>query len=303
VIWYSFGRTGLDFRREEWERLMEGPKDLDNLTALGIVVYRECVATAALDPDPDLDGAIEAVAHVLFHMAESPDDELWTDLSFFLQQRWRFDEQAFWESPDMFMMANADAERSERRNVLSELMLVGHGLRDRIRPAIFRLAWCMMMSSDRRRSMGSIEAIDAGRTLLVPTTFLEDLVAERAPDFFDEKESLGMRTLLMYLRLREAGSIADEVMASIVSRTFWLVHGGAVMDLYLHSEEGTRIEEERVAAWRRATTHLAACMCAFNVMLVGTVTAAGMYVGPERFEDREGEEPKKQQPSLTAASP
>ena len=302
MIWYSFGRAGLDFRREEWERLLEGPKELNNLTALGMVVYRECVATAALDRDPELDGAIEAMAHVLFHMAESPNDELWTDLSFFLQQRWRFDEQAFWESPEMFMMANADAERSARRNVLSELLLVGHGLRDRIRPAIFRLVWCMTVSSERGRSMGSIESIDAGRTLLVPTAFLEDLVAERAPDFFDENESAGMKAMIGYLRLREAGSLADEVMASITSRTFWLVQGGAVMDLYLHGERGTAIEEERVASWRRATTHLAACMCAFNVMLVGMVTAAGMDVGPERFKENEAPE-RKGQPSLTASSP
>lgn len=281
---------------------MEGPKDLDNLTALGMVVYRECVATAGLDPDPGMDGAIEALAHVLYHMAESPDEELWTDLAFFLQQRWRFDEQTFWESPEMFMMANADAERSERRNVLTELLLVGHGLRDRIRPAMLRLAWCMMVSSDRRRSMGSIEANDSGRTLLVPTAFLEDLVADRAPDFFDEKESAGMGALIRCLRLREAGSTADEVMASITSRSFWLVRGGAVMDLYLHGEEGTRIEEGRVAEWRRATAQLVACMCAFNVMLVGTVTAAGIHIVPERFEERENEERKKQ-PSLTASSP
>jgi hypothetical protein len=300
--WFSFGRSGLDFGREEWKRLMEEPGDLDNLTSLGLGIYQDCMVTAAIDPDPELTNAIEAMAHVVYHMTEEMDDDLWTDLVFFLQQRWRFDEQAFWESPETFMTANADVERSDRRNMLVELMLIEHGMLYRVRPAVFRLAWCMMISSGMKRGMGSIEENDLGQTLLVPTTFLEELVQERAPDFFDQKESTGMSMLLRYLRLRETGSIADEVVRSISSRTFWMVDGGVAMDLYLHAERYPPIEEERVAAWRKSAIHLAACMSAFNVMLVGIATAKGIDVRPERFGEK-GDKKRTKQPSLNAASP
>ena len=300
--WFSFGRSGLDFDREEWKRLMEGPGDLDNLTRLGVAVYQDCMKAAAADPDPDLSNAIEAMAHVVYHMTEEMDDDLWTDLVFFMQQRWRYDEQAFWESPETFMAANADVERSDLRNLLVELMLIEHGMLYRVRPAVFRLAWCMMISSGMKRGMGSIEENDPGQTLLVPTTFLEELVEERAPDFFDQKESAGMSALLRYLRLRETGSVADEVVRSISSRTFWMVDGGVTMDLYLHAERDPPIEEERVAAWRKSSVHLAACMSAFNVMLVAIVTAKGIDVRPERFGEKEDRKRTKQ-PSLNAISP
>ena len=300
--WFSFGRSGLDFGREEWKCLMEEPGDLNNLTRLGIAVYQDCVKEAAMDPEPELANAIEAMAHVVYHMTEEMDEDLWNDLVFFLQQRWRFDEQAFWESPETFMAANADLERSDRRNLLVELMLIEHGLLYRVRPAVFRLAWSMMISSGMKRGMGSIEENDPGQTLLVPKTFLEELVEERAPDFFDEKESAGMSALLRYLGLRETGSIADEVVRSISSRTFWMADGGVTMDLYLHAERDPPIEEERVAAWRESTVHLVACMSAFNVMLVGIATANDVDVRPERFGVKEDRKRKKQ-PSLNAASP
>jgi hypothetical protein len=193
-------------------------------------------------------------------------------------------------------------ESSDHRNVLVELMLIENGLLYRVRPAVFRLAWCMMLASGMKRGMGSIEENDPGQTLLVPTAFLQELVEERAPDFFDEKESAGMSALLKYLRLRETGSIADEVVRSIYSRTFWMVDGGVSMDLYLHAERSPPIEEERVAAWRKSTVHLAACMSAFNVMLVGMATAKGIDVRPERLGEKENKKRKKQ-PSLSAASP
>ena len=74
------------------------------------------------------------------------------------------------------------------------------------------------------------------------------------------------------------------------------------MDLYLHREGGSEIEEERIAAWRRCAIHLSACMAAFNVMLVGIATARGIDVRPEQFRDKMDEKRRKQ-PSLTAASP
>jgi hypothetical protein len=302
VRWFAFGRSGLDFGGDEWKRLMEGPGDLENVTALGGAVYLQCLEAAGVPPDEELSGSIESMAHVVFHMAEEMDEEALTDLAFFLQQRWRFDEQAFWESPAAFMTANGDAERATERNVLVELMLVEHGLLCRVRPAVFRLAWCMMIASGMRRPMGTIEENDPGRTLLVPTAFLSELVEERAPDFFDEKESAGMRALLRYLRLNETGSMADEVVRCVSSRTYWMVEGGAAMDLYLHGQDGPAVEEERIAAWRRCTVHLAACMCAFNVMLVGTITAKGTDVRPERLIEKAAKK-KGKQPSLTAASP
>ena len=223
--WYSFGRSGVDFARDEWKTLMETPEALDNLTRLGTGVYHDCIEAAALKPDQGLDDAVEAMAHVVYHTTEDTDEDLWTDLVFFFQQRWRFGEQAFWESPETLMTANADVERSDARNVLAELMLIEHALRHRVRPAIFRLVWCMMISAELKRSMGNIETNDPSGTLLVPNTLLKEVIEERAPDFFDEKESAGLETMLQYLHLRERGSIADEVMRSITSGTFWMVKG------------------------------------------------------------------------------
>ena len=73
------------------------------------------------------------------------------------------------------------------------------------------------------------------------------------------------------------------------------------MDLYLHREGGTEIEEERIAGWRRSAIHLSACMASFNVMLVGIATAKGIDVRPEQFRDKMDKKHMKQ-PSLTAAS-
>lgn len=292
----------MDFNTEEWKTLMEGPDDLKNLTMLGIEVYHDCVREAALDPDTRLDDAVEAMAHVTYHMTEDQDDDLWTDLVFFLQQRWMYEEQTFWESPETLMTANADIERSGKRNAMIELMLIEQALRHRVRPAILRLVWCMMISAGLKRGIDHIAKNDPTGTLLVPTTVLRELVEERAPDFFDEKELAGLQALLDHLRLRENGSTADEVMRAVSCRTFWMIDGGAIMDLYLHREGGSEIGEERIAAWRECAIHLSACMSAFNVMLVGMITAKGIDVRPELFRDKIDQK-KKKQPSLTAASP
>jgi hypothetical protein len=300
--WYSFGRSDVDFGREEWKALMESPDDLNKLTGLGTAIYHDCAAEAGLEPDPGLDVALEAIAHVVYHMSEVKDEDLWMDLVFFLQQRWRFKEQSFWESPEMLMMANAEAERAVRKDSLVDLLLIGDAMRSRVRPAVFRLVWCMMISAGLMRSMDSVEANDPSGNLLVPSVFLREMVEERVPDFFDDKESSGLQTLLEYLRLRERGSIADEVARAISSRGFWTVEGGAVIDLYLHQEGGLEIEEDRIVAWRRCAVHLSACMAAFNVMLVGMAMAKGIDIMPPQFRDRR-EKKRLKQPSLTAASP
>jgi hypothetical protein len=74
------------------------------------------------------------------------------------------------------------------------------------------------------------------------------------------------------------------------------------MDLCLHRESGSEIEEEWITGWRRCTIHLSACMAAFNVMLVDIAAAKGIDVRPGEFRDNVDKKRSKQ-PSLTTASP
>jgi hypothetical protein len=235
-------------------------------------------------------------------MVEDDGDDVRNEMVHFLKEGWMDQEPTFWESPGTLMGANADIERSDGRNPLTELMVIDQAMRHRVRPGILRLVWCMMLSAGWKRSMGEMEMNDPFGTLMAPTVFLRELVEERVPDFFDDRESTGLQAFLRHLRLNEKGSMADEVVRALAARTYWMVEGGAVMDLYLHQEGGVEIEEERISAWRTSAIHLSACLSAFNVMLVAKTVAAGSDVAPERFRETIGQK-KKGQPSLTAASP
>jgi hypothetical protein len=99
------------------------------------------------------------------------------------------------------------------------------------------------------------------------------------PAFLDGDDAAGVWALVKALRFNDA--TADEVLRATLHRAFEVRGKEAVVDLYLHSAQGTKVTTKEVDDWINRACHLAAALEGFKVMLLASVTGENGPLHPE----------------------
>ncbi len=271
--WFVAGEKGMRLDIKEWSDALQDVEDLDRMIALGKRVYANAMRTASVKMERKFDGTIMAFAHVLHHMLDEMDQEMWSDLRWSLEEQWKFAERGLWESPDPILKAHAALDKSEDVALL-ELQQMGHDLLQVVRPNIMRLVWAMTVSSGRKVELHGLEAADpSGSSLLVPLALLDRLMAGGTPDFLDEEEAAGLWELTMAIDIASIDGVTlDELSRCETEREYRFEDGKVKLDLYLHSVGGVPFTMKTVGTWRTNLVPVLCLLIAFKVMFLASVT-------------------------------
>jgi hypothetical protein len=215
-----------------------------------------------------------ALAHVLHHMLDEMDEELWLDLRWYLEVEWQGAHAALYEQP---LQAGPDSLRA--MPLETRLAHVGAVLQARVRPMIPIVVWAMLVSDGRKAPLRAYTGLEDDDSMLVSVSLLNQLVADGVPAFLDSDDAAGVWGLVKALRFNDA--TADEVLRATLHRAFELRGKEAVIDLYLHSAQGTRVTSREVDDWINRSCHLAAALEGFKVMLLASVTGENGPLHPE----------------------
>ena len=91
----------------EWSDALKNVEDLDRMTALGRKAYRSSLKAAGV-PRDGLENCLAGFAHVLHHMLDEMDDELWLDLRWYLEMEWQVSHAALYEACLLYTSDAAD---------------------------------------------------------------------------------------------------------------------------------------------------------------------------------------------------
>lgn len=258
--WFGSRAEGASLPWKEWERVVRDPEDLLACVDLGARAHRACLRAAGL-PTVDVEGALTAMAHVLHHFMDEMDEERWLELRWYLQEGWRRDEPALWESPEHVLAVND--------GLLPSLLGLRHALEHVVRPELYRLLWCTLTSSGKATALRSLEMRDPRKGLLFPLMLLEQLGADRVPHFLDRKEREGMSQLRSALRISPKVP-TDELWESLASRRY-LLRGDKVRLETYSRPEGETFGKAEVLRWQDRCRCLCALLIAFRVMFMASV--------------------------------
>ncbi len=281
--WFEAGDKGMQMDIKEWNEALKDVEDLERMIALGKKVYANCMRAAGTKADGRFDGTIMAFAHILHHMLDEMDQELWADLRWNLEEQWRFTEPALWECPDPLLKAHSTLDKVEGTSLL-ELQQMGHDLLQVVRPNLMRLVWAMTVSSGRKVEMHGLEGADPnGVSLLVPLALLDRLMASGTPDFLDEEEAAGLWQLTMALEVASTDGITLDELSRCINERQYRFEGNKVrMELYMHSSGGVGVTPKQLGRWRSSMVPVLSVLIAFKVMFLASATGENgpLMVGP-----------------------
>lgn len=256
--WFGLRAEGVSLPWKEWENVVT--EDLLACVALGARAHRACLrATGA--PAVGVEGTLTAMAHVLHHFMDEMDEERWLELRWYLQEGWRGDEPALWESPEHVPAVND--------GLLPAQLGLRHDLEHVVRPELYCLLWCMLTSSGRAITLCSLEMRDPRKGLLSPLMFLEQLGADRVPHYLDRQEREGMSQLRSALHI-SLKVPTDELWESLASRRYRLRGDKVRLETY-SSPNGETFGKAEVLRWQDRCGYLCALLIAFRVMFMASV--------------------------------
>jgi hypothetical protein len=271
--WIEIDEQGLKMSLREWSEALKDVEDLDRMSALGRKAYRASIKAAGVQGE-GIEDSMPALAHVLHHMLDEMDEELWLDLRWYLEMEWQAAHAALYEQP---LQAGPDSLKG--MPLETRLAYIGAVLQARVRPMIPVLVWAMLVSDGRKAPLRAYTGLEDDDSMLVSVSMLNQLISDGVPAFLDGDDAAGVWGLVRALRFNDA--TADEVLRSTLHRAYE-VHGKeAVLDLYLHSAQGTVVTSKEVDDWINRACHLAAALEGFKVMLLASVTAENGPLHPE----------------------
>lgn len=279
--WFKEDASGVGIETKEWAEALKDVEDLERMTRLGRKVYADCVRLGGGKKDASMEGGLMAFAHVLHHMMDNMDEEMWANLRWAMEGEWKYQERTMWESPENTLSRYASLK--EGKDIIGDLERIGVDLQMHIRPNIVRLVFAMLVADGRKVDMASLESADpTGRSLLAPMAMLDRLMAEGIPEMLDEEEAMGLWHLSQSLLFAGPYDIeTDEVMAAIQERRYFVSGQSVRLWLYMHSREGTMFTAKEVAIWRTELLQAVAMMMAFKVMLVAATIGESGPLHPD----------------------
>jgi hypothetical protein len=271
--WFVNGQEGMSLGIKEWELAIKDVENLENMSKLGRKVYGMCLRSAGASADKQMDGAIMAFSHVLHHMLDEMDNDMWADLRWSVQEEWRFTEKTLWESPDALMRSHKLLQSAEPAPPLLMLEQIGHDLLMVVRPNMYRLIWAMLVSDGRKVDLHGLEEADeTGSSLLAPMAMLDRLMANGVPEFLDEEEAAGLWHLVLLLNIAgKDGVDDDELLRAIQERKFYVEGKSFLIELYMHSRTGVEFTAEDLEAWRKNLVQSLSALFAFKVMFMASM--------------------------------
>jgi hypothetical protein len=276
--WIEIEEQGLGMALREWAEALRDVEDLERMTALGRKAYRGSLKAAGVAPD-ELEDSLAGFAHILHHMLDEMDEELWLDLRWYLEMEWQVSHAALYEAPSQAGPAALKAMPMETR-----LAHLGAILQARVRPMIPLLTWAMLVSDGRRAPLRAYTGLENDDSMLVAVSMLNQLIADGVPAFLDGEDAAGLWVFVRALRFNDA--TADEVLRATLHRAYE-VHGkDAVLDLYLHSTQGTALSSAELDDWIGKACRLSAALDGFKAMLLASVTGENGPLHPEPREPR-----------------
>ena len=276
--WIEIEEQGLGMSLREWSEALKDVEDLDRMTALGRKAYRSSLKAAGVPLD-GLEDSLAAFAHILHHMLDEMDDELWLDLRWYLEMEWQVAHAALYEAP-----LEAGPSALKAMPIETRMAYLGSILQARVRPLIPVLTWAMLVADGRRAPLRAYTGLENDDSMLVAVSMLNQLIADGVPAFLDGEEAAGLWVFVRALRFNDA--TADEVLRAALHRAYE-VHGKeAVLDLYLHSTQGTTVSSRELDDWIERACHLSAALEGFKIMLLASVTAENGPLHPELREPK-----------------
>ena len=275
--WIEIEEQGLGMSLREWSEALKDVEDPDRMTALGRKAYRASLKAAGV-PLNGLEDSLSGFAHILHHMLDEMDDELWLDLRWYLEMEWQVSHAALYEEP-----LSAGPTALKTMPMETRLAYLGSVLQARVRPMIPVLTLAMLVADGRRAPLRAYTGLEGDDSMLVGVSMLNQLIADGVPAFLDGDDAGGVWTFVRALRFNDA--TADEVMRATLHRAYEIHGKDAVLDLYLHSTQGTTVSSKELDDWIGRACHLSAALEGFKVMLLASVTANGP-LHPELREPR-----------------
>jgi hypothetical protein len=271
--WFVNGQNGMSLGIKEWDLALQDVESLENQSKLGRKVYGMCLRSAGAPVDKQMEGAMMAFAHILHHMLDEMDDDMWANLRWSVQEEWRFTEKSLWESPDALMQSHRLLQSAEPAPPLLMLEQIGHDLLMVVRPNLYRLIWSMLVSDGRKVDLHGLEASDeTGSSMLAPMAILDRLMANGIPDFLDEEEAAGLWHLVLLLNIAgKDGVDNDELLQAIQERKFYVEGKSFLIELYLHSSTGTEYTAKDLEGWRKNLVQALAALFALKVMFMAAI--------------------------------
>lgn len=271
--WFVNRQDGMSLGIKEWDLVLQDVENLENMSKLGQKVYGTCLRSAGAPVDKQMGGAMMAFAHLLHHMVDEMDEDMWANLRWSVQEEWRFTEKSLWESPDALMQAHQLLLSAEPAPPLLVLEQIGHDLLMVVRPNLYRLIWAMLVSDGRKVDLHGLEAADeTGSSMLAPMAMLDRLMANGVPDFLDEEEAAGLWHLVLLLNIAgKDGVDDDELLQAIQERKFYVEGRSFLIELYMHSSTGTEFTAEDLEGWRGNLVQALAALFAFKVMFMASI--------------------------------
>jgi hypothetical protein len=161
--WIEIDEQGLKMSLREWSEALKDVEDLDRMSALGRKAYRASIKAAGVKGE-GIEDSMPALAHVLHHMLDEMDEELWLDLRWYLEMEWQAAHAALYEQP---LQAGPDSLKG--MPLETRLAYIGAVLQARVRPMIPVLVWAMLVSDGRKAPLRAYTGLEDDDSMLGTT--------------------------------------------------------------------------------------------------------------------------------------